>query len=370
MSDFSSLSTISAFELFLLGAPEELVDHFFQHWPVNLIVRLRQLNTSIFLGVESYISRAWDIEKSLNRWFFRIPSFLATLDVCEGIVSGSEAQQHLDRHRCSGRDLDIYVPCHGLLRMGQWLRSEGYVFQPSGGKHILFDAAAVMFSASMSSGRDFGLRDVSGNPHPNSFSTFNFFRPQNETLRMLGMDGIRIQLIGVRGDPVQFLLYNFHSTGVMNYFTGTYAVSFFPRLTFLARKMLICQDMTRNLAMHQAWQIKYRRRGFVIIGAEDEVEQSIEARAWDRRVGDKFTWVLPHTRSGVTTGRKAPSLPSVRFEVLPAYCGVAAAGAALRIGPKFVYSAMAVMATGDDFGRIRTAEVDAAFADYAFDADV
>ncbi|KAI9057437.1 hypothetical protein FKP32DRAFT_1681576 [Trametes sanguinea] len=187
---------------------------------VDSILRLRCLNVNCFLGIDAYMSRAWSIDKTLDRWFYRVKAFLAMLDQCDAIVSGSEAQQHFAQHQFRGNDLDIYVPCHGLLQLGRWLRNEGYIYQPSGGKHDFFDAAAVMFVAATASGRNpAGAHDFQ------TFTVFNFYRPRTHILRLLDMDGVRIQLIAVRGDPIKFLLYSFHSTGVMNFFTGTYAAS-------------------------------------------------------------------------------------------------------------------------------------------------
>ncbi|OJT09726.1 hypothetical protein TRAPUB_13794 [Trametes pubescens] len=366
MANAHTVISLTAFERFLLGSPDPIIDKFFSRWTIDQILSLRRVNSNLLLAVEGYSARAWSIDTTFDRWFYHVQSFLEVLDACEGIVAGSEAQQHFARHEFRGKDLDIYVPCHGLLRMGRWLKSEGFRFQTSGGKHILFDAAAVMFSAATVGNHDLGGRDVYGSPLPNAFSSFNFVRFPTDNLRMLDMDGCRVQLIAVRGDPIPFMINNFHSTGVMNYITGKYAVSLFPRHTFVERQMFICQDMTRNAHANRSWIAKYRGRGFTVIGATDERVQSAELRAWDRTVGDRFTWVLPHARS-VIPGKLTLNIPRVGFEVLPAQSGVAASGAALRLGPKFIYSSMALIATGDDFGHIGSTEIVAAFAEYAVD---
>ncbi|KAI9057438.1 hypothetical protein FKP32DRAFT_1681577 [Trametes sanguinea] len=128
--------------------------------------------------------------------------------------------------------------------------------------------------------------------------------------------------------------------------------------------MLICQDITRNASIHRAWITKYRRRGYIIVGAGDEIDLSREARAWERHLGDHLTWILPHERTGTILKKKADFVPSVSFEVLPAHAGVAGAGAAIRIGPPSIYSAVALLATGVDFGQIRNAEIAVALLEY------
>ncbi|KAH9854466.1 hypothetical protein C2E23DRAFT_726294 [Lenzites betulinus] len=329
--------TTSPFERFLLGAPDDVIDKFFSPWSPDLIIRLRSLNSNVFLGVEAYIARAWDVEKSFDRWFFHVNSFLRTLESCGAIVSGSEAQQHFGRHEYRGSDLDIYVPFHGLLRMGRWLKQEGYLYQASGGKHVFFDAAAIMVASA--AGQDFTSHSSSSSKASGTYTTFNFVRPQDDTLKLLRMDGSHVQLIAVRQDPVQFIIEHFHSTGVMNYIAGTFAASLFPRATFVDRQMVVCQDTTRNSLAHEIWKEKYRRRGFTIIEAVDDPPCTLETRQWLRNVGDKATWVLPHARSSML-GLLSESSVDIRgpgFEVLPSYSGVAPSGAALRIGPKFVY---------------------------------
>ncbi|KAH9858154.1 hypothetical protein C2E23DRAFT_715947, partial [Lenzites betulinus] len=343
----------SVFERFLLGAPNVVVDRFFSSWTPDLIMRLRAVNSNMFLGVESYISRAWNIERSLERWFFHVGAFLRMLDLCEGVVSGSEAQQHFGRHEYRGNDLDIYLPYHGVLRMGRWLKQQAFVYQPSGNKHIFFDAAAIMLASA--AGR--GFEGYSGSRHAaaSTVSTFNFVRPLDKAHQSLGMDGAHIQLIVVSQDPVQFIVENFHSTGVMNYITGQHAVSLFPHATFVDHQMLVCQDTTQNRPIHEGWMAKYRKRGFTIIEGTNDPPCTPEFREWMRHVGDCRTWVLPHERSGmssvlicastidiwacrlVPSKRQSPPLKTAHFEVMPSYSGVASSGAALRVGPRFVY---------------------------------
>ncbi|KAI9057282.1 hypothetical protein FKP32DRAFT_1584103 [Trametes sanguinea] len=324
------------FERFLLGAPNPIVDKFFSHWSPDLIMRLRCLNSTFYLSVEAYIERAWSIEHSFDRWFLHPYSFLRALDQCGAIVSGSEAQQHLARHEYRGRDLDIYVPCHGLLKMGRWLKQQGFLYQASAGKHVLFDAAAVMFSSAI--GHDVGIRHGVDSERPLFYATFNFCRPRCDTSAS-GLDGVHVQLIAVRGDPVQFLVENFHSTAVMNYVTGQYAASLFPRTTFLDHHMIICQDTSVDTRVHPSCIAKYQRRGFTIFTSDNAIPRTAELLCWDRRVGDSFTWILPHERRSrlLPAKRENPKVPDVSFEVLPQHSGVVASGAALRIGPKFIY---------------------------------
>ncbi|KAH9848480.1 hypothetical protein C2E23DRAFT_739592 [Lenzites betulinus] len=335
MATAELLNFPTPFERFLLSAPDDVVDRFFSGWSADLILCLRCLNSSIFMGVEAYCARAWSIERSFDRWFFNVANFLEILEASGGIVSGSEAQQHLARHEFRGTDLDIYLPYHGLLGMGRWLKQQGFLYQPSAGKHILFDAAAIMYASAAS--MEVRARGKTGSNGSHPYSTFNFIRPEKDAFKLLGMDGALVQLIVVRGNPVDFLVENFHSTGVMNYINSKCAVSLFPRSTFVDRYSFVCQDTSQNAFLHEAWMAKYRRRGFSVIGSTDGLPSSVEIRQWSRTIGDHLTWIMPHVRSypSKKTERLIPN--GSQFEVLTLASGVVARGASLRVGPKFLY---------------------------------
>lgn len=209
MTATASRDVLAPFERFLLTAPENAIDNFFSSWSPDLIMRLRQLNSNLFLGVETYMSRAWSIRRSMDRWFFHVGAFLRTLEACDAIVAGCEAQQHLARHDLRGTDMDIYLPYHGLLKMGRWLKQQGFVYQATEGKHAFFDAAVVILGSAANGG---AIGHGKSPNDVNSFTMFSFIRPQSDTLHTLGMDGSRIQLYAVRGDPVQFVIENLHTS--------------------------------------------------------------------------------------------------------------------------------------------------------------
>ncbi|KAI9062917.1 hypothetical protein FKP32DRAFT_1548829, partial [Trametes sanguinea] len=374
-----TLPLLSTFELFLLSAHAHTIDAFFATWSPDLVLRLRQLSSSMRLAVEAYSTRCWDIDAFFGRWFVYSSRFLQVLDECGGIVSGSEAQQFFGRQSFRGRDLDIYVPLHGLLPMGRWLKDQGYKYHATADKHPLFDVAAMMASSHVG----VGTPSAQWQPKSPPFSTFNFARNRHDTLPEW-MNGLHVQLIVVSGSPIDFIVTNFHSTGVMNYITGKHAVSLFPRTTFIDHTSLICQDVTRNPYVHNTWIKKYRKRGFRVIGAGDTIPCTFELRYWQRIVGDSLTWIIPFDRRGmgyqlltaITLAKMTSSAVSSTvevpnnvhafyFEVLPHFYEVAAAGAAIRVGPRFVYSSMAMIANPHvQLGGYQSLELAAAFGEY------
>ena len=365
-----SLTAKSAFELFLLGSSEDVVDAFFKRWPPDVILRLRCLNSSIYLAVEAYIMRAWSINDALSPWFFEPQKFLRTLEQCDGIVSGSAALLFLGRDNFVPSDLDIYVPLHGLLAMGRYLKAESFRYQSTGGVHPLFDVAALSLSSAMER-HPSRLSRRRGFP-TSLIATFNFYRPDSG-FPVPGREGTHVQVSVTCQDPVNFVIESFHSSecqlhpcsdrlflteyvaGVMNYITPMYAVSLFPCTTFLERRSLVCQDIRQSMLIHRGWMEKYRRRGFEIITAESPYRATYETRCWDREVGDDLTWVLPLRRgskwfpllyviqglricTGITDHRQAAvGVPRIKFEALGGHFQVCAAGAAMRTGPPFKY---------------------------------
>ena len=169
----------------------------------------------MFCAVEAYAMRQWDIFEFLSRWFRNPYNFLLTLEACDGIISGSEALQYFQtgERRFRGDDLDIFVPPHGLLTMGRYLRRAGFMFQPASDKHPFFDAAALM-STSM-------VKNYTGIGHPTrhrsqayAFSTFDFVRPppEGQYPRPECLQGRHVQIIAVCGHPVEHIINNFHSS--------------------------------------------------------------------------------------------------------------------------------------------------------------
>ncbi|KAI0683362.1 hypothetical protein C8T65DRAFT_595192, partial [Cerioporus squamosus] len=354
---------LSVLEEYLLGAPEESVDRVLEHMDPATIMRLRCLSSSLLRAVDAYATRKWNIVDSLGRWFWNIRAFLRMLDACDAIVSSSQAQQYFGRQQYSASDLDIFIPLHGLLPMGRFLRRQNYLYQPKDKVHPFFDAAALSYTSFVGHRSSSDSSSASSSQeHGYAFRAFNFVMPA-DVFDNKKNPGKRIQLIAVRGNPVEYIINNFHSTAVMNYLTGNYAVSLFPRTTFLRQETLVCLDITHNKPAHRAWMEKYRARGYTVLTAESCLPSLPELDHWERSVGDKMSWVLPYAHTGLP--RKEPlNIHSYKFEVLSVQTGVAPAGAALRIAPRFWYSSAAYIlkpADGPMFRKYRSVESAVAF---------
>ena len=195
--------------MFFLTGDESSIDAFLSRVPADFIFKFRFLSKSMFYAVEAYKMRHWDIEHFLARWFPNPALFLSVLQESDGIVSGSEAMQffQVGKRTFRGNDLDVFVPYHGLLTMGRFVRRAGFIYQPS--SYPFFDAAVLMFTAMNSDSR---VRMQSSPPssHPNKLKMFDFSRPAAQCFGPL--KGGKLQIIGVPGNPVEWMINNFHSS--------------------------------------------------------------------------------------------------------------------------------------------------------------
>lgn len=298
---------MSLLELYLLGSPEDYIDDFLALIPPHIILQMRCLSSSMLYAIEAYMHRHWNISNTLGSWFRNVRVFLRILNGCDGIVSGAEALRFFGRHDVIESTLDLYIPIHGVLPMGRFLRRQGYKYQAHSGQHPFFDAAVLAYTAFITNRQA---------KKPNDFNplvtVYNFILPSNsDTSRR----SLRIQLVAVLSDPVEFLISNASTSksagrllamtahllvpaGMMNYLTAHYAVSLFPHTTFTHNTMVICQDTSVNPLAHQLWIDRYRGHGYSVINDELPLPVIPELRCWKRRVGDDFTWVIPYKRAG------------------------------------------------------------------------
>ncbi|KDQ65207.1 hypothetical protein JAAARDRAFT_188458 [Jaapia argillacea MUCL 33604] len=201
-------------------------------------------------------------------------------------------------------DFDIYLCLGDAYAMGTFLQSVGYMMVGSQGwRQFQFAILrAIINSVKESEGGDSiehyvtsGIVDI-----------FNF----TDTNRSGPIR--RIQLIALKSHPVEHILFQFHSTVVMNYFTADMAVSIFPQASFVNRRSFISRFMDRDLPNDDdvrytdfrvtggdtnevphlpLWVDKYRARGFDIIQKQEGFVDS-KLPIGRRFVGDSDCWVI------------------------------------------------------------------------------
>jgi len=80
-----------------------------------------------------------------------------------------------------------------------------------------------------------------------------------------------------------------HLAAVMNFITANYAVSVFPRSTFIQRVSFIARLRTNN---RQNWIEKYEKRGFTVIGGQRSLTSKHQLKLGKRCTLDNFCWTI------------------------------------------------------------------------------
>lgn len=123
---------------------------------------------------------------------------------------------------------------------------------------------------------------------------------------MNGAHELRAQIIITSDLPLRAILCNFHSTVVVNFFAWNKAYAIFPLPTFVHHKGYLLKPLDNYLS---ALLEKYSRRGWRIQGGmwpeESRSNHPIQAH---RRIGDKFTWMIPFDTSNVGWSKSPDSV--------------------------------------------------------------
>ncbi len=107
------------------------------------LIHLSQTCTLAYSIVNNYIRLAFNINHLLRPYFRDSTASFRQLQVWTGLlISGSTALQLFLRTRFPSSDLDVYVHRRSRVRVGQWLLSHDYTFEPHQGQPDDFSLAA------------------------------------------------------------------------------------------------------------------------------------------------------------------------------------------------------------------------------------
>lgn len=99
----------------------EICDCLFNQCTLQSLFRLRRTCKTAKCAIDDYVSRAYDINHFLSRFFEDPSSFRDLQALTDAVISGSAALQFLDRTEYIGSDLDIYVTKEHVLTVCNWL---------------------------------------------------------------------------------------------------------------------------------------------------------------------------------------------------------------------------------------------------------
>lgn len=97
------------------------------------LVHLSYVCRSLHTAVSSYITRTYDINKLLHRFFEEHLAFRSLQARTGALISGPTALQFFDKRTHDERDLEVYVRLDNAKDVAAWLVYEaGYEFQQNG----------------------------------------------------------------------------------------------------------------------------------------------------------------------------------------------------------------------------------------------
>ncbi|KAF6743185.1 hypothetical protein DFP72DRAFT_850684 [Ephemerocybe angulata] len=231
-----------------------------------------------------YKDMVWRVDDFLATWFYASLKFRCILGFTGAIVSGSQVIRFLDRMEPAiSSDLDILTRVGGVLSLVNYLEDEGYtrVQRKPGRKEdypLLADVCALSSTTQFCKG---------GGKH-GIVEIFDFEKKLGRTLQ--GVDRLKVQVVVVVQNPIQHILFSYHSTAVMNYICHDETVSIFPKPTFEKRVSYPSTRVDLGDDWNPAWKAKYEARGFRF----DLESLDPELILGKRFVKDRYCWVLPH----------------------------------------------------------------------------
>ncbi|KAF6765292.1 hypothetical protein DFP72DRAFT_870617 [Ephemerocybe angulata] len=261
------IRSISFLERFLLTSPLKLCHHILGFLSKPDLVSLGCSSSICKEFVDVYSRVAWNIDAYLTPWFDDPQIFRSLMAFTGAVISGSQALRFFDRlppDTC--RDLDIFVRPAGAMSLTS---------RPS---DIDETYPIITDILSLSSTKRF----CRGGGAQGIIAVFDFEKPQPEA----GCPNLKVQIIVVAQHPVHHIVYNFHSTIVINYVTYREAVSVFPKTTFLKRVGYVTSRRSLGNAPKPSWIVKYEKRGYTF----DLHSRHPSVELADRSTGDNRCW--------------------------------------------------------------------------------
>ncbi|KAI0716941.1 hypothetical protein C8Q76DRAFT_617621 [Earliella scabrosa] len=235
------------------------------------------------------MSLAFNINKSLSRFFLHPSSFRSLQARTGTLISGSTALQFFDRSFYPDTGLDIFVHKPHRREVGRWLLGAGYDFVPEPHQDPDFEIAILDAISTAADGHGFHALDGIA-------SILNFAKSSLEEDKTM-----KVHMIVAENTPMEVIL-STHSTCMMNLITFSTAYCIFPRATLEGRQSLLSSS-TRGIYRNRGQALKkYKNRGFDVLFSvpvhTSPLGQPSFPLGW-RWLDDKHTWTMPLDMAGV-----------------------------------------------------------------------
>ncbi|KDR81138.1 hypothetical protein GALMADRAFT_136184 [Galerina marginata CBS 339.88] len=282
-------------------------------------------------------NQVWNPNRIYENWFAKSSKqFRYQLHHTGAVVSGSVALQFFDRVHYPDSDMDVFVRVAGAEQICHWIHRQGYRYG--------YELTDTYYAE----GIDSELKGAHEKCVTNSSSFENaVLAVHNFTKLVAWKDGsvnlMTVQVVVVDVDPIEHVLFDFHSSVVMNFITSTEAVSIFPAATFIDRVSYISKIRSESMEHCQRWKDKYSKRGYRMIGHE-QFPKSRSLHLGCRYITDRHCWVLRFM--GIDDEDRpiyGPRKLDKHFDVLTRDSGVVTPGSHIRIAEPYVWRALSSM---------------------------
>ncbi|PPQ80640.1 hypothetical protein CVT26_007112 [Gymnopilus dilepis] len=315
--------SLSPFESFLLRASTTVTCRLLQHVDILSLVSLSRTSKQLHSLYSWFAEMAWDPSWRYRQWFVHILAFRRLLRRCNAVVSGSFALQFFQRRRYIGSDMDIYLRCAGVKEFCLWMKHEGY-------RNVDGDASYVRTNFPEDTLKAVAPRNSKHGP---LLGVHTFQRMVGSARGHIEVQ--RVQLIVVDTDPIEHILFNFHSTAVMNFLSANRAVAIFPMNTFVQRVSFVTHAPP-PASKHIIWRRKYRKRGFTIID-DSTPDTGHRAVLGARHVGDELCWNISFRDVHWERGYYGTPRPKLAFEVLSSDVAIVDESCKYKIAEPYVW---------------------------------
>jgi len=203
---------LSRFETWLITSPIEIFVRLFSFFSIKRIHAMRRTSKSLHGVCQAYISIVWDMGQRFQNWFDDAGDFRRILYEANAVISGSQALQYFDRSYYPESDMDIFVRVGGAGIISHWLLDQSYaqnVDPPSYSYSILRSKITALVGRC--------VQDKSSSNRP-LLGVMNFIKKKDGKLLTESDDltsytaYYRVQVVVVDIEPVNYILYEFHSS--------------------------------------------------------------------------------------------------------------------------------------------------------------
>ncbi|PPQ97070.1 hypothetical protein CVT26_001252 [Gymnopilus dilepis] len=333
-------SRVSFMESMFLRRDSKFIIDFFDSWTLQDIIALGKVNRMCHRIVELYARMKWNLQELITYYFSNPQQVMYMLEEEEHVLFGPAIFSFFDRRPFQSWPIDICIRVDSMGKFIPWLKREGYTYVDGPPGIASFETGVL---GELMQTPDIKLKSTgdrnSSEEDRAAWGPYIFAKDATQA--------IRIKVYVVRCEPYRHIL-SLRATGMMNYVKNGYAVSLFPRSTFIHRRSFISRQDDIRLsfqARNEHFWLELNKGIFHVetIGLTHKPYGNVEIGR--RYVGDADSWIISAYVSDEAEYPCQEEGPS--FEVLDWTSATTRVDSFLRIGEPEIWSFELVLLKGD-----------------------